>query len=370
MEFKREEKKEDKRLKILQIIRLKGPVIPSQINKEIGVDGIIASAMLSELVDKGQLKISCVKIGNSPLYYAPGQEYKLQQFSNYLNEKDRNTFELLRQRRVLKDKDLEPFTRVSLRQIKDFAKPLEVKTGGESILFWKWYLITNEEASEMIKGMIDAPTQHKDTKEKELPRKEEHKERQMPAHPAQEERKPVQSKEIFVRRDEKKDRDFNNEKQERLNIIERPKPTEKSERPEWVKGVGKIEKAERPETAGRSEKVPEQKAPEAKEEPKDKFFKKIMKYFEDNNIKINDYKILRKEADIEFTITIPSTVGSLAYFCKAKNKKKVTDGDLSSLFIEGQRKKLPILFLTTGELTKKAKNMLDTEFKNMSVKVI
>ena len=62
-------------------------------------------------------------------------------------------------------------------------------------------------------------------------------------------------------------------------------------------------------------------------------------------------------------IKIPSVMGELEYYCKAKNKKTVNDSDLSSAVVQGQLKKLPVMFLTTGELSKKAKEFLNTELK-------
>ena len=67
---------------------------------------------------------------------------------------------------------------------------------------------------------------------------------------------------------------------------------------------------------------------------------------------------------------MPTAVGNVDYFCKAKNKKKCNDGDLSSAYLKGQAKKMPVLFITTGEVTKKAENMLENEFKGMILKQI
>lgn len=77
--------------------------------------------------------------------------------------------------------------------------------------------------------------------------------------------------------------------------------------------------------------------------------------------------IVKKSTELDFIIKIPSPVGPLRYFCKAKTKKKVTHADLSALYVQGETKKLPVLFLTKGELNKKAKGMLENEFKNMRV---
>ena len=112
--------------------------------------------------------------------------------------------------------------------------------------------------------------------------------------------------------------------------------------------------------------------PPAKEPviPKGRFSKIIEDYFTKNRIKIIEENIVRKESESEFIIQVPSSVGSLTYFCKAKSKKKINDGDLSSAYIQGQSKKLPVLFLTKGELTKKAEGLLEKEFKGMYVKKI
>ena len=42
------------------------------------------------------------------------------------------------------------------------------------------------------------------------------------------------------------------------------------------------------------------------------------------------------------------------YFLKIKNKKKISDSDISLAYMEGMNKKMPIIFATTGTLSKKA----------------
>ena len=111
-------------------------------------------------------------------------------------------------------------------------------------------------------------------------------------------------------------------------------------------------------------------AREQLEKEKDLFFRRILNYFSQNDIEVLDYKIIRKKSDIEFTLAVPSRIGSQEYYCKAKSKKKINDGDLSSAYIQGQAKKLPVIFITIGELTKKAKEMLAKDFKGMIVKKI
>jgi uncharacterized protein YjbK len=105
--------------------------------------------------------------------------------------------------------------------------------------------------------------------------------------------------------------------------------------------------------------------PEAQEKKveEDSFLNQLSEYFKEKKIRKVEHKIIRKNADIEMILRIPSVVGDLEYFCKAKNKKTISDSDLSSAAVQGQLKKMPVLFLGTGEPTKKAKELLNTEFK-------
>ena len=92
----------DNQQKILFLVKSKGPLLPSQINKELNVDVLFASAMLSELVDRKLLRLSKAKIGGSPVYYAQGQESKLDILYPYLNEKERRAYDLLKENKVLR----------------------------------------------------------------------------------------------------------------------------------------------------------------------------------------------------------------------------------------------------------------------------
>ena len=92
-----------------------------------------------------------------------------------------------------------------------------------------------------------------------------------------------------------------------------------------------------------------------------------MKFFQKNSITVIEQTVIRKKSDYEFIIELNSAVGSLTYFCKAKNKKRVSEGDLSSAFVQGQIKKLPVILLAPGELTKQAKEIAK-ELKGVAVK--
>ena len=89
-----------------------------------------------------------------------------------------------------------------------------------------------------------------------------------------------------------------------------------------------------------------------------------------NNVRVLDHKIIRKEADIDMTVEIPSAMGYLTYYCKAKNKKKCNERDISNAYIVSQTKKMPLLFLTTGDITKKAVQTAESDFKGINIRQI
>ena len=67
--------------KILEIVRL-GPTFPAKVAKALGGGGdtMLIGAILSTLISSGDLKVSTLKVGGSPLYYVPEQESKLKIF--------------------------------------------------------------------------------------------------------------------------------------------------------------------------------------------------------------------------------------------------------------------------------------------------
>jgi hypothetical protein len=147
-------------------------------------------------------------------------------------------------------------------------------------------------------------------------------------------------------------------------------PTPPKEEPAQEK---KVEPEPKASKAAEASQVPkprpaekQEKIEEKPEKPSGPLMEKLAGIFQEKDIDIIESKIIRK-SDIELMIKVPSPVGKLTYFCKAVDKKKINDKDLSSVFVQSQMKKLPALFVTTGQLSKKAKEMLDKEFKIISV---
>lgn len=342
---------------VMQIVKLKGPLLPIVVTKELKTNTIFAAAQLSSLVDKKKLKITSVKKGGSPFYYAEGQEQKLEQLSEHLNKKDQDTFKLLKTKKVLKDSEQTPLARVGLREIKDYAKPLNVTFNGKKQLFWKYYLVTDEEAGNLIKKQIGIKEEK--PKVQEQPKVQEKQKIEEPqkseAKAETETKKEAVPAEPKIKQEQEK---IKTQKQEK--IIEKPevvKEKPKEELPEKT-----IE--EKQEKIVEPEVVKEKPAKKTKEKPKDKFLEKIEKHFENKNIEIKDFEIIKKNSEIEMIVRVPSAVGTSQYYCRAKNKKRITEGDLSTAYIKAQKRQMPALFLTPGQLNKEAEKMLENEFKD------
>ena len=122
--------------KIIFVLKQRGPSLPVHIAKGTGLSILFASAFLSELLSERKIKMSHMKVGSSPIYYISGQEAQLENFAHYLNNKEKETFTLLQNKKILRDSEQHPAVRVALRSIKDFAMPFKK----EEKIFWRYYL--------------------------------------------------------------------------------------------------------------------------------------------------------------------------------------------------------------------------------------
>ena len=357
----------DDRQAILQIVRMRGPVLPIDISKQINRDTLTSAAMLSEMVDNKVLRLSHTKVGGSPVYFLPGQESRLENLYRYLHDKEKKAFDHLKKNRVLRDKGLAPVVRIALRSIKDFAVPLEVNFGNGTEVFWKWYLLPTSEAEPVIKKLLGIKEEKPVEKKPEIK-----KEPEVKKEPVKVEPKPQPVKPVDKSKEDDKKRSF------LLPEAKRPqeeKPIEKKIEKPIEK---KIEEKPIERIKKEIEKPIEEKKPITEEleripvliDTGDPFVKKVVDYFRRNRIEILDQNLIKKKSEVDFVVRVPSAVGSLEYYCKAKTKKRYNEGDLSNSFVQGQLRKLPVLLLVTGDFTKKAKEMMKKEFKNINVKKI
>jgi len=313
---------------IISFLKENGPSTPAQLAKRINTSLLFASAMLGEVSSKGVVKITKLKIGGgSPLYYLKEHSDQLVNFADKLGTKDRGAYELIKDKKVIRDKEQPPIIRVALRTIKDFAVPINIVRGEEKELFWKWYLLGDKETEEKIKKIIgDAP------KKKEV----------IPEVKA-DVKKPVQKvEEVPVKKVE-------------------PKPERKEIKERIIE-----KKATPPVTTSLTEFGVSDLNTEFSSVCKNAFGRKVIAYFDEKSIKIERYEQIKKNKEFWFVLKVPSTIGSSRFFCKAIDKKKISEGDLSYTLVEGQHKQLPVLFITVGSLNKKTEEVMNTLFKDLN----
>lgn len=328
----------DYRDKILALAKL-GPLLPSGVAKALETNSIMAGAMMSEMVSKGMLRTSALRVGGSPLYLIPGNESQLLSFTGSLNEKDRRTVSLLEQQKIIRASEADPLTRVSLSNIKDFAVPLSVEYAGNHEVFWKWFALSDSEASELIGIKLVPPSQVPiEKKEADVEKKEV-------------EQVPVQ-KDFLPRKEEVAVEKKVESKQDTL--VKENSQSSDSNFPSSNSGIQPASNVQRP-TVKKELKADGD------------FWEKVNKFLAENKITLIQHSVVKKKTEFDLLVELPSPVGSLQYYCKARSKKKVAEGDISSAYVQGQLKKLPVIFLTDGELSKQAKDVL-SQLKGITVK--
>jgi hypothetical protein len=320
---------------VLEFIKANGPILPSELGKHLQREILISSAILSDLVARKVICISKAKIGGSPVYYLRGQEDRLERLYSHLNEKDRGTYDMIKEQMVMEDSLQDPLTRVSLRTIKDFAFPFIF----EERQFWRWHLLPESEAFSIAKGeKKPAPIAQP---------KRETKPEEKPAAP------------IFSAKVEKHEPSV-------ASSIETAIKTNARLSPVYVKPKKTRQAKLR---APESKEAEEQKKQPAKK-PEDEFFSQAEQFFSKSGIEITERIEAARKSEYDFIVRIPSNVGALDYFCRARKKASVNEDDLSSAYVQAQIRKLPCLFITTGKMTRRASEMLARDFRNMAVRNI
>ncbi len=293
--------------KIIQILRSRGPSLPVHIAKGTGLNSLFASAFLSELISEKKIKISNMKVGNSPIYFLDGQQPKLAEFSQHLGSKEREAFSILQSKKFLKDIEQEPAIRVALRSIKDFAMPF--KKNDE--IYWRYFIIPESELGnwEPIKKEIKPEIPKEIIPQKILPTPE-----------------PIKKEKVLdIFEEEKSPRD--DSKEPKKPIIKKPSP-----------------------------KVTRKKASSNNDE---KFFNKVKEYLTHKGIEISDIINFNKKE-----LTLKVITDGQEKLLIAFNKRKITEIDI----IKGHKKaieySLKYIILSLSEPSKKLGNFIEA-IKNM-----
>jgi hypothetical protein len=127
--------------RILKFLRIRGPSIPVYIAKDINQSILFTSAFLSELLSEKKVKQSYLRVGSSPVFFLTEQEAGLENFAKYLRSKEKDAFEILKEKKFLIEEEQDPAIRVALRSIKDFAVPFQ----REEKIIWRYFTIPEGE---------------------------------------------------------------------------------------------------------------------------------------------------------------------------------------------------------------------------------
>lgn len=398
--------------KILNYLKVSGPSLPIRVAKNIKEDGLITSAYLSDLASQRKVKISKLKIGSSPLYYLPGDESQLMNYTDGINSKDLNVLHRLQNEKVIREDGQELLTKVALRNLKDFAYPLHVTSQRGKEIFWKWYLLSDEETNQRITLLLGGNPEPKETAQEQTDVNSE--QVQEKTAPIVQEQEPVVAvQETIIRGQDDQPQSYPPnttvaqeqetlqsyppntanvepqvqetapvqqedpviQKKEEIIVTEKEEKTQESEPIIEEQKVATVTKEETPAPKIKEKqkslvtKIKEKIVGKKKSSSQDSFIPIIHSYFKELDIDILEHEIVRKNSEVDFSLKVPSVVGRLNYYCKAKNKSKCDEKDVSAAYMQAQISKRPLLFLYTGTLTKKAQEMLESgAFENAIIK--
>ena len=348
------------REKILSILRMKGPTLPVFIAQDTGISMLFASAFLSELLSDKLVKMSHMRVGNSPVYYIPGQESQLERFSSYLKSKEKDAFLLLQEKKFLRDSEQTPAIRVALREIKDFAVPFRK----DNETFWRYFTSKESELKHDVKPIEE----HEFVQAKPKPfDKEERKigEKMIKDIDIKEIEKIRKDKEKLEEKEEEKEIEEEIEEEE---YIELPLPSLEKPKEEKKEEVGKKEepikekKKEKPHKEKTEKTKPKEKTKPEKAQKKkttqkqdDKFFNKIKEFLSKETIEILNIESFNKN-EILLRIRSEGTEKLLV----AYNKKKVLDTDIINANKKASQLNLKYVILSMGEPSKKLSSLIES----------
>jgi len=297
---------QEKKRKIISFLGSNGPSLPVRIAREIQMEPVFASAILSELLGTKDVKLSHMKIGSSPLYLIPGEEKKLEEHSGELKSAEKEAYLKLKEKLVIKDEDESPMIRVALRNIKDFAIPFKFQ---EKIM-WKYAFAPEEDIQKILS-------------------------------PPEEKTKPAEEK----------------------------KPEEKDEEKDVPK-AWEIKKAEIKQAKEESKKIENifEKRGErikSKDDTSETFLKQVEEFLEDKGTKI----ISIQEVDKKKVIAKTESNGSEAMLF-AFNKKKILEDEIMKCYKQAESMGLPYHIIISGDLTKKMTETIDAYQKLLRVEKI
>jgi hypothetical protein len=305
---------------ILTAITKLGPVQPIDLRKDLGMqDSFLIGALLSELVSEGKLTISKTRRGGSPFYYESKKPETLENIASNLNEKDRRTFALLKESKVLREDAVDPLVRVGLQNMFDFSRRFLV----DDVAYWRYYLVTEDEATSMISGeksesaKLSPETPAKEKVSTETP---------TTAEPSTENREVKEAPAKELAKEEAKIKDIPESKSPEKKRAPRKKVTKKEpvqvslSTEDWV--------------------------------AHDTLFEKVQKIAKEQKATITNPHSIKAHAELTCILQSDGPFGKISLFTIAFNKKKIGEKDIANALL-ARSQGMPLLFLSVEEISAK-----------------
>jgi hypothetical protein len=317
--------------KILKYLLEKGPELPVHIAKHIGMNSLFTSAFLSEMAGEGTIKISDMKVGGSPLYYAPSTINFLERYIDTLGGKEKEACLLLKEKGILEDSIQTPAIRVALRSLKDFAFPFKKDNNS----FWRYFLVTEDE----VRKRLD--------ENKEEPKMDEKKEE------TKEQKAITEKAEQIIKQEEKK-----NEELERIN----QKLEEK--RRELEKLNQEIENKKIQESEKNVVKISKKLKPKIKKVPiiDESFLNEVKQILEKKGS-----TVIQVESFDKKQVIARIKANEQEILLAALNRKQINEEDLFKISKKAQAINLPYSVLLKGEVSKKTKEAIEAYKRLFSI---
>jgi len=308
---------QEKEAKAKQMVEFGGPLLLMDVAKKLGVESYLAGAIISTLAGRGDIKQSFRKIGASPIYFSKGQEQRVRDMLfKGLNDLEKKALDRIRELKVAFQDDLYPQERYLMNDLKDFVSQIKVKDGDIELNCWRHYSVSDEEFEERVGSKI----------------------------------------------------------QGLKSLAEIPAETEKLKLPEPVEEIAEPVK-DRPEAEDRGAPQAEPVLKEDIRKPVkssriDEFEHKVLSMLKEKNLDFSGRQVLEKN-EVNYNSEIETSLGSQKVLLKILNRKRVTENELSRIYIEAMEKKTPFVVYIPKKITKKAEAFLEKKLGNIvSVVVI
>ncbi len=312
--------------KIIQFVENKGPSTPIEVASKFGTNSIIVTAVMIDACSNQKLKRTKRKVaGSMKLYYIPGQEEKMRKrISSTLTPDDKELLDKLMKEKVIGEFELEPEERAVLSNLEDLVNVSMINHNGESLRAWHTPEMDEEKAKniaeEKLKEGSEKAEKVQKEEEKELEKTQENLEEKAEKSADKTEKEEEKQEEEEKKKDKKKD-------------------TEK-------------------------DKSSDQKR---LEELKSEFREKVLRWFERQEIIVEDEKTIEEGKEYELEVKVPTPLGRQNYFVKVMDlgKRKLGRSVLEPIAMDAVGKRTPVIVISKSGFAKNARKYRDKQVDDL-----